>query len=262
MPTRFTVSEDIALVEALHHQVNSYSSSHGFRWAELSQQISKVHGINHDGGHIRNQLQRVTSHLYDSNAPALVNAFRRVRTVSLIRSGLFAASMPNNAYPDDFDVSKFKEKVQHAAKKLPELKIDMSKYKLPDVFTRTKKTPSDVKEWLQESLDDEAERPKVLVSEEYSRKGVGMSFQKAPASAEADGEQGVGVDLTEECDDSTPAGFCGKKFEEEDVEVGGEDEQKWVAERGAALVSMFKLVDNVTSMSPLSTSCVLRFAIS
>jgi asparagine synthetase A len=89
---------------------------------------------------------RLVCHLYDSNASAMSNVFRRSSTMSLIRQSMYAANMPNSTYVDQWDMEKFMEQVDRAKRKVPELRISADKYVLPDIFKRTKKASGDVKE--------------------------------------------------------------------------------------------------------------------
>jgi hypothetical protein len=258
---RFTRLEDIVLVEAMHKMLNDFDCSRGPKWATLAETILRVCGHQHTGPHIRNQICRLIFHLFDRNANAMVNAYRRTRTFNCIRSALFAASLPNGTYPDAYDTQKFKLQVEAAAEKVSGIvEIRWSDYELPDLFTMIKKTPSDVKEWLEGALkrcaSPEGAPPSHPVScnATLSQKGVGMAFKVADAEeVEVEDEEPITEDAEEEAGADPEAGFAYQEFEEEDVDVGDSQEQRWLKDRSDALQAMFKMADSCCSMLMLES---------
>jgi hypothetical protein len=189
---------------------------------------------------------RLVCHLYDSNASAMSNVFRRSSTMSLIRQSMYAANMPNSTYVDQWDMEKFMEQVDRAKRKVPELRIRADKYMLPDIFKRTKKASGDVKEWLQHKLDDVQEQqqsPNVLVTGKLNKKGVGFTFKqqdhtKHKASAvEA-------VEVISDDDEAVVESFEARKFECENITTGSEAERSWLTERADAAKTLLRLSDD------------------
>ena len=254
---RFTRIEDIVLVEALHKMLNDFDCSRGPKWATLAETILRVCGHQHSGPHIRNQICRLIFHLFDRNADAMINAYRRPRTFNSIRSALFASSLPNGTYPDAYDTQKFKLQVEAAAEKVSGIvEIRWSDYDLPDLFNMIKKTPSDVKEWLEGALKrcDSPEKAHlthpVKCKTTLSQKGVGMAFEVADAE-ETDADEFEEDDEEKADADEENDEFAYKNFEDEDADVGGTQEQRWLKDRSDAIQAMFKMAGSCCSTPAL-----------
>ena len=250
---RFTRTEDIVLIEALHKMLNDFDCSRGPKWGHLADILLRVCGHQHSGPHIRNQICRLIHHLYDSNADVMINAYRRTRTFNSIRSAVYASSLPNGTYPDPYDSEKFKLQVEAAAEKCTDLDIRWADYELPDLFTMIKKTPADVKDWLEGALKTGSPPKPVVCKPSPSRKGVGMSFSMSAAAAEQVVEE-EDEDFEELPDDGEDAKIGEGEddlnisaFEDSDLEVGDAEEQTWLKDRSDAIRALAKVADRCSS---------------
>jgi len=81
-----------------------------------------------------------------------------------------------------------------------------------------------------------------------------MAFKVADAEeVEVEDEEPITEDAEEEAGADPEAGFAYQEFEEEDVDVGDSQEQRWLKDRSDALQAMFKMADSCCSMPMLES---------
>jgi hypothetical protein len=188
---RSTPLEDVALLCAARYQIKSVPNGYVNLYANLVDALQhvyhklQVHSMP-SNGYFRNQVQRLTYHLFDDNADEMVNCFRDTSKFELLCVCVALSIVPNGCYPCEEDQTSIFDTAKEVATLLPILKVDARLFKLPAHLMRGRKRQGDIKDMLQrqfDRLDSQANQPRsgqpnpqVQVQTNFSRRGAGIHF--------------------------------------------------------------------------------------
>ena len=173
---KFTSMEDIAVVEVAH-DIATHKDYRGTSnpWQMIADKIAVVQNNMHKSSHVRNQCQRLTGHIWDRDASAMLSAFGQ--WAKPIREGIAISMVPRGSVPTSDDLESIKAKVNathvrlgHNVKHI----FTAEDYPLPSLNRRCKRDKDDQRDHVKASVTGQP-RIHTVVSQ---GRGPNCSFTK------------------------------------------------------------------------------------
>eukprot|EP00656_Telonema_subtile_P012574 TRINITY_DN16336_c0_g1_i1.p1 TRINITY_DN16336_c0_g1~~TRINITY_DN16336_c0_g1_i1.p1 ORF type:complete len:601 (+),score=123.58 TRINITY_DN16336_c0_g1_i1:179-1981(+) len=229
---RFTAFEDIILAFTLRKALLSNQFAHSTIYADLASALCEARGVRHSTSHVRNQVMRLTCHMFDTNGSLMLAAFRDDQQFKAIVSCIVICLLPRGCYPQLRDQADIYSKVEEAQRRAPHLKIDKELFKIPQQQMRVRRRSSDAKEYFQGCMDV-VDAPQITTN--FASKGVGVHYSPSRSKPQLNQQpnqqpiQSIHIDdsPTESEGDSDEDAFDPRAFESENALDMGAREQHW-----------------------------------